>query len=739
MITKEQAIAELKRREAITELSKRGIDPNQAIGTLASSPPPYYSNPRTSEELFQKQRYDNIQRDTRNALISQGMDDAQINIATQLTRKLQSPPSKIGQLGGAIAGELGGVLAVNLIPGMAAHPVDELVTVPRALYKIGKTAIPMITAGLGGVGGKALQVHTEEGRAATRKELLNAFLEEFGAEVVMHGTVRAGKVGLAPFTKKPIDNAKEIVKRFQKVGSLPSPSQVDKSLELALIDEVTQGSFGSKELAKEMLKRNVKAGDLVADGILDEMVEGVLRTSKTELADRLSGLVTRPRGELTAMLDDIFKPAYKELFGAQEAYWKKKYGYVPIKSKILGASGEPITTMQRGIIGRELVAKLSPEMGELETFLPRGVSTKKLKKFALEQLQKEKRVFPGGVIPKGKKFALPSSLRNEYESILAIDKHIHYEDMFRKRSTLLRELRKAGRDWDPDELALKKLEQITFDSLTDPSLVRGSTPKNVRLFNNLRGLWAKSREGLDKTFNAKRLQRVVDNPSRLLSSVIPEGSPRAIKELKESLLEPVSGFKSPSGEALWKQLRTAWYADLMDNVIDPDAGTVHAGKYYRKMRRMGEKALDEMFYDVDGKKGKALMDSLVETLSRKPSSGGASLFIRGMQLSGGYLLYKGLKDGDYVQVGKGGAIMAGPYFIAKMALHPIGNALLRSGVRLKPGSTELVPIVYRMIKISEEVDAQNEKVRKMQEIQKLFPPLPSPPSGYYRGFGGRGV
>ena len=156
------------------------------------------------------------------------------------------------------------------------------------------------------------------------------------------------------------------------------------------------------------------------------------------------------------------------------------------------------------------------------------------------------------------------------------------------------------------------MQQLTFDILTDPKLVKGLQPQHVNMFNNLSALWKASREGLAESFNERLLKRAVEKPNTLLRGLIPEGNPQAVRQLRMSLMEPVSGIESPAGKRLWEQVRTGWVANLMDDVIDRDAGTVKAGLYYRRMRRMGDAALNELFNDAKGRRGKVLLDEMID-------------------------------------------------------------------------------------------------------------------------------
>ena len=117
-------------------------------------------------------------------------------------------------------------------------------------------------------------------------------------------------------------------------------------------------------------------------------------------------------------------------------------------------------------------------------------------------------------------------------------------------------------------------------------------------------------------------------------------------------------------------------------------------------------------------------------MKKKPGVG-SSLIIRSGQLGGAVMVYDGVQDGDFLQVAAGGALVAGPYFLAKMAAHPLGAKLMSSGIRLKPGNKGYAANIARMVNLSRQIDRDNSKRTKKATIK-------TPSLSELRGFGGRG-
>lgn len=589
----------------------------------------------------------NIQRQKAyDELIKQGKTPEQIQFILDVNKRVEVPPV-LGRTIGATIGSLALPAAINLIPGMAALP-EEAITIPMALAKLGKIAAPLIGAGLGGGIGETTQIALEEKRLISKSEFLKAFGKEVAFEAGGRAFVRGGKFAFSPFVKRTIPEAANIIEDFRKVGGVLPPSQIDKRFTLSIADEVVRGSFGSKEIFQELAEKTATATDVYTDVLLDRMANGLPRIGTTQLGEEFAKGITRPEGFIFRLLDDLFTPLYKQI----------------------------------------------DDLTKTAT-----ASTGKLKTFAKPILEQDKRL-KGLILDAGK---------DKLDRIMALPDKIRLKDLRDLRTSFLGDTRKLARDADKNAGILKQIAKITNDILYDPSTTKGLTPEARRLLENTNRLYAVSREGLEKTFSERLAKRLVQNPTSVIKELFPQKNPEAVKALRQSLMEPISGRPSKEGEVLWKQLRTSWFADLAETTTAGDV--VNPRIFERGLRKMGIETIDEMLPDAEGKRQLKNMRDLFKAMSKKPA-GGASLFIRGGQVGGAFMIYNGAQEGDWLQVTAGGALVFGPRLFAKLAAHPLGNRLVTSGIKLKPGSTSLVPITARMINLARQID--REEITKIE-------------------------
>jgi hypothetical protein len=128
-------------------------------------------------------------------------------------------------------------------------------------------------------------------------------------------------------------------------------------------------------------------------------------------------------------------------------------------------------------------------------------------------------------------------------------------------------------------------------------------------------------------------------------------------------------------------LKSAWLADVVDD--SSKDGVLNHGAFEAKLRTMGPDALREMFTPEELARIDAIGD-----IGRTVQSGGTTgtMLVGSMlQLGGGYKLYRGITEGDYVDIGKGGFWFFGPSAYARLIMNPRGAALLAKGFSIKPG------------------------------------------------------
>ncbi|KKL27281.1 hypothetical protein LCGC14_2386690, partial [marine sediment metagenome] len=237
--------------------------------------------------------------------------------------------------------------------------------------------------------------------------------------------------------------------------------------------------------------------------------------------------------------------------------------------------------------------------------------------------------------------------------------------------------------------------------------------------------------------SGKLAERLLKNPSRIVKELFPNNNPKAVRLLRKSLVEPISGRPSAEGERLWNQLRQAWLADAVDQATKE--GIAKPKVFDNILRKFGNESLKEMFPEKQLATNVKRIQSLFDIAGKTPPSG-ASLFARGAQIGGLAMMYQSGKEGDFIGF-TGGAILAiGPLAFAKLATTRQGVKLLTAGFKLKPGASGLVPNAVRMVRLLRNINERENRQRlaeerKRSQQQRTARGLTLP---QIRGFGARG-
>jgi len=669
---------------------------------VGAGPGPIQRNPQFDIELQRRQAYNRLRK---------RYAPEQIKFILDVNKKIKAPPTAGRGIGGAV-----GSIGLPLLVGLAIPAPEEIITWPAAAARAIQILSPYVGAGLGGALGEAVQTGIEEKRIATRGELLKAAGKELVLEGATRGIVHAGKFAFSPFIKRTIPEAAALAEDFAKFGGVFDPTALDKRLSISIAMEVARGGFATKEVFEEMGKKSGKAGVLYAEHFLDLMANSTARMGKEQLGREFAEGVSRPTGFVFKQIDDIIDGLYKRLDDLVDARFKRVFKTVRKPTEFLDEFGKPITKETRKVVGKKLTAKLSPGFEELEKFVPVGVKTRKLKRFWLEVLKENKKALKLG--KKGAFTLTPAAIAEGENVIKNLGDVIPHRTMRNIRSKVLRDIKKLHMDVNQDEALIKRFEKITFETLTDPDSVKGMTPDIQNLFNNTRNLYASMRTGTEDIFPEKLIDRVLKNPANITAEIFPKNNPTAIRRLRKALIEPIQGVKNKKGEYLWNQLRTSWFEDAVEQATKENVIKPHIFENLIK-RRLGKKALEEMVPDNTGKRQLRNIRTLLEAMSKKPAAG-ASLFIRGAQVGGFYYIYDGWKDGDFLKISAGAALVMGPRFFAKMAAHPLGNSLIRKGISLEPGSSALVPVTARLVNLARQIDKQEQKkiIRMKKQIER---------------------
>ena len=523
---------------------------------------------------------------------------------------------------------------------------------------------------------------------------------EAGTELGARAVVGTGKLIISPFIKRTVPEAASLIDDFAKVGGTFSPSELDSRFSVRIAESFSRGSFGAKEIFQEFEEKQGRAVLAFADNIIEAIGEGVARQTPEEIGEMFAQGITKPGGRIFNLLDDLFDPLYAQLDDLTKSSIIKQTTKISVPSTILDETGKPFEKFITKVIGERIEGT--------------GVSTASLKAFRTKIIAQNQRLVD---IAKrtGKELPLTSPAGKQIlTDIDNLPKHIGHSDYRAFRTKVLKETRKLNRDVDVSEGMVKQISSITRKELLDPKSVGGASPQAKRLHSNLSRLFSTAQEGLETTFSEKLAKRLLRNPSGVAKEIFPNNNPKAIRLLRKSLVEPISGRKSAEGKKLWNQLRQAWLADAVGTATKE--GVANPRVLNNLLRKMGDKSLREMFPEQGTLAGLRKIQSVFEIAGKAPPSG-TSLFSRGAQIGGLAMMVKGYKDGDYIGFTTGSVLALGPLAFAKLATNPRGVRLITSGLKLKPGASGLAPTAARMVKLLQQINRQQRPKRKQRGLK----------------------
>ncbi len=638
-----------------------------------------------------------------------GFTPEQLRLTLQAQKMLGGP--RIGRGIGGLVGAAGATaLAGRIIPGL----IDDALIMAGLIAAGG--------AGVAGVAGEAAQTAIEEKRLIGKREALRAFAIEAGTEIAGRAVVRGAKLLASPLIKQTVPEAATLIDDFAKVGGAFSPSELDKRFSIRIAEAFSRGSFGAKEIFQEFEERQGKATVVFANNIIEALSEGVARQTPEQIGDIFAKGITKPGGRVFNLLDDLFDPLYSQLDDLTKSHIIKQTAEISVPSTILDEAGKPFERMVTKVIGERIKGT--------------GVSTKSLKTFRAQIVAQNQRLVD---IAKrtGKELPLISPAgKNILTDIDNLPEIIGHSDYRAFRSKVLKETRKLNRDVDISEGMVKQISSITRKELLDPKSVIGATPEAKRLHANISNLFAASQKGLETTFPESLAKRLIKNPSRIIKEVFPNNSPKSIRLLRKSLVEPISGKPSAEGKVLWNQLRQEWLANAVDEATKE--GVANPRVYNNLLRKLGRDGFEEMFPERSVRTSVDKIQDLFTIAGKTPPTG-ASLFSRGAQTLGVVKIWQGAKAGDIIGITSGGILSIGPLAFAKLATHPLGIKLLTAGFKLKPGASGLVPNAVRMVRLLREINTRQNKERLRAEQRRIQAErIRKAPGLQLRGFGGRG-
>lgn len=614
-----------------------------------------------------------------------GLRPRQIELTLQTQNILGRP--KIGGPAGGIVGALATTaIAGRFIPG----PIDDAAIMVALIAATG--------AGVGGVAGQAAQTGIEERRLISKREALGAFATEAGLELTGRVAVRGGKFLLSPFIKRTVPEAASLVDDFAKVGGSFSPTELDKRFHLYVGEQLSRGAFGAKQLWQEIEEREGAAVLAYARNFVESIGKGVARETPEQIGQIFAKGITRPNGRIFNIFDDLIDPLYKQV---DEIARGSEFGFRQTR-----IGGRAI----RGVTGRFV-----PARGLQRLQLAPKVSTQSLKRFAKKHLATDSRL--------NKQFLTPAG-RNKFTKVAGMPEKLSFGDMRTLRSAYLKDVRKLARDADQAEGLIKQLAQITDEAIFDPKAAQGLNPRALNLLRNTNALYKAGKKGIETTFSEGLAERLLLNPSRVVPELFKD-NPTAIRLLRQSLVEPISGRPSAEGKVLWNQLRQAWLGDIVEKSIKE--GAADPKTFNRLMKKLSPQAFREMFPEKEMAANVKRVQTLFEVAGKAPPSG-TSLFTRTGQVAGMAMMYNSGKEGDFIGFTTGSLLALGPVAFAKLAMNPKGVKFLTAGFKMKPGASGLVPNAVRMIRLLRNINKAENRAPRRKERENILT----------RGYGARG-
>jgi len=289
-ISKEQASQELRRRQAIAELKRRGlIDPNATMDQITPQKPagglvaPEAGiSTLTAPSIISSEPY--INQDEQERWLQEKIASGDIEpISPSFWKRFRSEiPQMAGGTVGGLAGAKAGAMAGAKIP--AGHPYLKGAAV------LGGAALG---AGLGGMGGTGYQQFyriTHGSKPMTLRDIYTeqaiAGIEEAASELIGRGIAKGGAKLLAPFKKRLLPGARGLNKVLIKRGAHLTPAQMTESRIMDTIEGMSEKSFlgGGKLQRLKTLKQPAAFSRYI-----DDVIEQINRGAKNNLSSEEIG------------------------------------------------------------------------------------------------------------------------------------------------------------------------------------------------------------------------------------------------------------------------------------------------------------------------------------------------------------------------------------------------------------------------------------------------------------------
>lgn len=583
------------------------------------------------------------------------------------------PPSKLPQSIGATAAAVG----VGLATG-GPDPTD-IFTVPAAK----RAFTGAIASGIGGVGGKSIQMALDPDAEFNFTELAKVFGEEAVLDLIGTETLAGARKLLGGTAQTAIPGAKRLSDKLAGAGKDIGietrflPAQFSENQLIDTIQGIGENSLVGSNTVFQFKKGQVKAAASLADNLADDIAEGATKGSFGDASNLLLDTI-EDRGISHGV-------AAKKLYGALDIEF--------LESGITSNVDEIVDLSSYRKIGQELRGKIAKadDIG----FSPSTLQT----------------------IDKAKNRTQNAS----FETAIDI------------RSGLLSLKRAAESKLTPEPKAIKPLADLIKE--IDSSMAaaaRNTTPK-------AEGMWRRANAFLKagkKRFNNKAIRTLIKN--------IPDNPDGALTIFKNKT--NIQRVKKAVGPKVFQDVKGAWIQQLIADAhkVDPSAakgiGEPIGIKILRKFNGIGQDALDAAFTPVEQESVRDIGRILGIVQAKTGGQAGALRFVQGSALAG--IVASPLVEGE---VGKkvgttSGLLLLGPAVLGKLMTKPGFNKLLSEGVKVEPGTETGVKITARLVRnvMQARREINTERLKREQEGTSKELKLQAPKGQQQRGFGGRG-
>jgi len=713
-ITAEQARTELRRRQALAELKRRGKLPedvekplkinagglpeqDRGVSTIISEP----VDPEEQAQ-FEKQEW-------LRAKIAAGEIEP---VPPSYWEKFKGEiPQMAGGTVGGIAGAKAGAIAGAKIP--AGHPLLKGATIAGGAA---------IGAGIGGMGGKGYQQYYRMTRPGAEPMTIGdiyteqaiAGIEEAASELIGRGVAKVGGKILAPVRKRLLPGASSLSKQLLKRGAHLTPAQMTESRIIDTIEGMAEKSFfGGGKLQRLKTLMQPKAFTKYVDDVVEQIAKGAKTNLSPEdvgdlLLDTIEGkkLAFRTTAKAAyAKVDKLSKGTKVSLVSLKE--FARKTMKTATTRKGIGSTQAGDTLLKKVLQLDDMVSfkqAQSLRSALLDERSAMAVTRDKAIGLAKQFVRLTDDAMDTGAKSLGLRGGLTKGSRFTYnKQPFRVIKEIPREE----GSGIVAQL--IGKKGITPIVLNEQLiaDQIQLKHLIPPIQKVDDAVDAWRIANKF------YREGQEK-FNKKIIKSLskslAENPEVAVKKIFRPQASRQIKVVKDLV-----------DKSTWQQLKTANLEHLIREAADAD-GVVLGKSFLNKLNKLGDDTIKTIYNQQElasirsiGKMGEIL---------QKPTGGSGNMVIQLMQ-AGAAL---NLLTGGIPQLTKESAtVLIAPPILSRMIANPTFSKWLGAGFRLPRSSPAAAALVTRLLKAKLKIE------REMRAEKGIVPT-----GQELRGFGGRG-